>query len=217
VRRALADAGISGAGVGYVECHGTGTALGDPIEVEALAAAFATDGANPWIGSIKANIGHTEAAAGVAGLLKVVLALRAGVVPATPGANPRNPRIRWDSLPLRVADAPTPWSGPRTAGVSSFGISGTNVYVVVDGPPARADAATPSQGIVPFVVSAASRAALDANVAAVRTIDPAASRRSPSRKGWCSCSRDRAGTGRRGGGISWTTPRSRRWSRAAPP
>jgi acyl transferase domain-containing protein/acyl carrier protein len=147
VRQALDAAGVEPREVAYVEAHGTGTSLGDPIEVRALGRVMAdrgVDGAPLAIGSIKANIGHLEAAAGIAGLAKVVLALQHEAIPGHPNLGDRNPLIDWSSLALDVLSAPRAWpaGGPRRiAGVSSFGFSGTNVHVVVEGAPLETPAA----------------------------------------------------------------------------
>jgi thioester reductase-like protein len=166
IRSALAQAGLEPAAVGYVECHGTGTALGDPIEVEALAAVLGRDRDEPlWIGAVKSNIGHAEGAAGVAGLIKAIYAVREGVLPPTLHCEPPNPRIPWEKLPLRVVREQTPWrtDRPRVAGVSSFGFGGTNAHVVVQEPPPARPA--PAQaGPVSLVLSARTETALDAQV-----------------------------------------------------
>ena len=144
VRRALANAGVKPGQVSYVEAHGTGTSLGDPIEVRALANVFA-EGRGPGnplaIGSIKANVGHLEAAAGVAGLIKVVLAFRHGEIPGHPHLGELNPHVDWARLPVAIPTAPLPWpvaATRRIAGVSSFGFSGTNAHLIVEEPPAAA-------------------------------------------------------------------------------
>ena len=160
IRRALAQAGLTPADVQYVEAHGTGTALGDPIEVEALAAVFAAGRAaeSPLlIGAVKSNIGHTIAAAGVAGVIKTVLGMVHGRIPPSLHAAEPSPHIPWSEIPIRVVDAPAAWPNgdrPRIAGVSAFGISGTNAHVVLEAPgddrlgePAQSnlrDPATPS-------------------------------------------------------------------------
>jgi acyl transferase domain-containing protein/acyl carrier protein len=139
VRRALANAGVEPRQVSYVEAHGTGTALGDPIEALALGAIF-SDGKpreNPVsLGSVKTNIGHLESAAGVAGLIKVLLALRHRQIPAQLyGENPTH-RVPWRDLPMEVATEIRPWEpveGRRIAGISSFGFSGTNSHAIVEG------------------------------------------------------------------------------------
>ncbi|MFC5288485.1 SDR family NAD(P)-dependent oxidoreductase [Actinokineospora guangxiensis] len=140
VAEALAVAGCSAAEVGYVEAHGTGTPLGDAIEVEALTRAYA--GVRPAqcaIGSVKTNIGHLDAAAGVAGLIKAVLAVEHGVVPASLHCDPPNPAIDFVKTPFRPARSTRPWGlgGVRTAGVSAFGIGGTNAHVVIRSAPDR--------------------------------------------------------------------------------
>ncbi len=141
IRQALADAGVNGGDIGYVEAHGTGTSLGDPIEAGALGAALGA-GRPPerplWIGSVKSNFGHAESAAGIAGLIKVILMLQHQSIAPSLHLNRPNPYIPWDALPLKVPVALTPWSdtAPRLAGVSSFGFSGTNAHVIVAEAPA---------------------------------------------------------------------------------
>lgn len=150
IRRALSAAGVNPADIDYVETHGTGTPLGDPIEAEALGEALrpGRPADRPaLIGSIKTNIGHTESASGLAGLLKVVLALRHQRIPAQLHFRTPSPRIPWSSLPLAVAAEARPWPAdgrrPRLAGVSSFGFSGTNAHVVVsEAPPSAVSAVT---------------------------------------------------------------------------
>ncbi len=141
VRDALANAGVASLDVGYVEAHGTGTALGDPIEVQALAAALCGGRATEAplaIGSVKTNIGHLEAAAGVAGLIKAVLVLQHGEIPPHLLLHEPNPHIDWASMPIVVPTELTRWAAdrPRIAGVSAFGFSGTNVHVVLEAAPA---------------------------------------------------------------------------------
>ena len=147
IATALRRAGVDAADVDYLEAHGTGTSLGDPIEVQAAGAVF-RDGRDEdrplLIGSVKTNIGHLEAASGIAGLIKVALALEHEVLPKHLHFTEPSPYIPWDSLPVRVVDEATPWprSGrPRIAGVSSFGFSGTNAHVVVEEAPAVEPAA----------------------------------------------------------------------------
>jgi myxalamid-type polyketide synthase MxaB len=138
IRTALRNAGASPSDVSYLEAHGTGTAVGDPIEAVALGAVFAGRSAPLLIGSVKTNLGHLEWAAGMAGLLKTILAIQHGVIPPTLHLRNPNPMIPWDRLPLRVVTAATPWpEGKRMAGVSSFGFGGTNAHVVVEEAPAR--------------------------------------------------------------------------------
>ncbi|MBI1357397.1 MAG: SDR family NAD(P)-dependent oxidoreductase [Acidobacteria bacterium] len=144
LRAALRRAGVQPAEVGYVEAHGTGTSLGDPIEIQALSAVLGEGREQPLlVGSIKTNVGHLEAAAGVAGLMKTVLALGEGRIPASLHLVTPNPHIAWDRLPVEVATALTPWPESyerRLAGVSGFGISGTNAHVVVEEAPTAPDA-----------------------------------------------------------------------------
>ncbi|WP_158751435.1 type I polyketide synthase [Streptomyces bicolor] len=142
LRTALATAGLTAPDIDYVEAHGTGTALGDPIEAAALSAAL-LDGRDRdlLIGSVKTNIGHLEAAAGVAGLIKVVLALGHDTLPASLNFDRPNPLIPFDELRMRVVTERTPWprtERPRRAGVSSFGFGGTNAHVVVEEAPPEA-------------------------------------------------------------------------------
>ncbi|WP_257460229.1 type I polyketide synthase [Archangium lipolyticum] len=141
VRAALASAGVKPADVDYIEAHGTGTSLGDPIEVRALARVLG-EGRTPeqrlLIGSVKTSIGHLEAAAGIAGLIKVVLSQRHGVVPPHLHLERLNPHIELDGFPLDIPTRPTPWperSRPRIAGISAFGLSGTNAHVIVEEAP----------------------------------------------------------------------------------
>lgn len=133
---ALEASGLRAADVGYVEAHGTGTELGDPIEIHALAAIHRDRPKDRplLVGSVKTNIGHLEGAAGIAGVIKTVLALRSGVVPPHRHFKVPNPHISWDAAPLRVPTEPTPWPTPgrRIAGVSSFGFSGTNAHVILE-------------------------------------------------------------------------------------
>ncbi len=145
IREALARAGVPPSSVDYLEAHGTGTELGDPIEVRAAASVYGEgrEAERPLLlGSVKTNIGHLEGAAGVAGVIKVLASLRAGVIPKHLHFETPNPRIAWEELPVRVTAEATPWperDRPRRAGVSSFGYSGTNAHLVLEGyPPARA-------------------------------------------------------------------------------
>ncbi len=147
LRRVLEAARIAPEAVDYVEAHGTGTALGDPIEVGALGAVY---GANRpaehplWLGSVKTNFGHLESAAGIAGLIKAILALLQGGIPAHLHFRTPSPHIAWDRWPLRVPTMLTPWprgERRRLAGVSAFGFSGTNAHVLIEEAPVAADAA----------------------------------------------------------------------------
>ena len=134
-RDALANAGVSPGEVGFIETHGTGTSLGDPIELQALGNVFA-EGRNPgnplFIGAVKTNIGHLESAAGVAGLIKLVLALKHRTIPPNLHFEIPNPHVDWQRLPLKVPTYPIPWESKarRVGGTSSFGFSGTNVHIV---------------------------------------------------------------------------------------
>ncbi len=137
IRQALHAAGVAPAQIQYVEAHGTGTRLGDPIEVVALANVLGEGRTVPLaIGSVKTNIGHLDAAAGIAGLLKVVLSLQHEAIPPHLHFQDPNPHIPWQQLPVTVPTLLTPWSGPqRLAGISAFGMSGTNVHMVVEAAP----------------------------------------------------------------------------------
>jgi acyl transferase domain-containing protein len=130
----VAIVGLAPEALDYLEAHGTGTALGDPIEVQAAALVYGTERPPQrplLLGSVKGNIGHLEPAAGVAGVIKVVLAMQHGLIPAHLHCTELNPRIPWDALPFRVVTEPTPWPRP-IAGVSSFGMSGTNAHVLIE-------------------------------------------------------------------------------------
>ncbi|MFJ5807561.1 amino acid adenylation domain-containing protein, partial [Streptomyces sp. NPDC093093] len=141
LRKALAGSGRTAADIGYIEAHGTGTQLGDLIELEALHAVLGgPTGRQPVaVGSVKTNIGHLEPAAGIAGLIKTILTLQAGHIPPSLNFSTPNTSFDFDTSPLFVADRPRPWgSGPRVAGVSSFGFGGANAHVVVEAGPATA-------------------------------------------------------------------------------
>jgi acyl transferase domain-containing protein/trans-aconitate methyltransferase/acyl carrier protein len=166
IRAALAMAKLDPATIDYIEAHGTGTSLGDPIEAGALAAVFgATHVARPLrVGSVKTQIGHLESAAGVASLMKVVLALRHGELPATLHFRTLNPHIAATQPPIEVVARRQPWPGgsePRRAGVSSFGFGGTNAHVVIEeAPPAAAVASEPARTVDVLGLSARTPEAL---------------------------------------------------------
>ncbi|MEZ3181298.1 SDR family NAD(P)-dependent oxidoreductase [Streptomyces pimonensis] len=162
------DAGVDARTVTYVEAHGTGTEVGDPIEVRGLRKAFAavdgradTEPVEPWclLGTVKSNVGHTEAAAGLTGVVKTVLAMRHGMLPPTLHFTEPNPLLDLDGSPFRVVDRPTPWpagDAPRRAGVSAFGLGGTNAHVLLeDFPDTRAGA--PEHDGRPVVVPLSAR------------------------------------------------------------
>ena len=167
LRAALANAGVPAAAVTHVETHGTGTALGDPIEFEALADVLGEGrpaGRPCWIGAVKSNLGHLEGAAGIAGLIKVVLALRHRAVPPVVHFSKLNTHIAVDGRSFPVPTRMEPWAaeGPLTAGVSSFGWSGTNAHVIVEEAPARAERAGTADAVLLLPLSARSPEALAA-------------------------------------------------------
>ncbi|MBM7776561.1 acyl transferase domain-containing protein [Actinokineospora baliensis] len=138
IRDALRDAELSPAEIGFIEAHGTGTALGDPIEVSALGTVFGANEHPVVLGAVKSNIGHAEGAAGIAGVIKAVLALRHGTIPPNVHFTTPTPHVDWARLPFQVPTEPTPWDERQIAGVSSFGMSGTNSHIILAAAPPRA-------------------------------------------------------------------------------
>jgi acyl transferase domain-containing protein/acetyltransferase-like isoleucine patch superfamily enzyme/NADP-dependent 3-hydroxy acid dehydrogenase YdfG len=194
IRQALANAGLTSGEVDAVEAHGTGTTLGDPIEAGALLATYGQerDDAPLWLGSIKSNIGHSHAAAGVAGVIKMLMAMRAGILPRTLHVDAPTPHADWAAGQVELLTEQRDWprtgqpARPRRAGVSGFGISGTNAHVILEEAPGtfEPDAAAHELPAVPLILSARSQDALREQARALREHIDARPQLAPADVGW---------------------------------